>query len=64
MQLQSPASIGPAVTTMLGTFNRAAAMIMPGVILSQLVRSTKPSNWCASTIDSTESAISSRVGRE
>ena len=39
---------------------RAAAISIPGMILSQLGMRTRPSNGWAITIDSTESAISSR----
>ena len=56
--------IGPAVTTMEGISSRQAAISIPGVILSQLVSSTRPSSMCACTIDSMMSAISSREGRE
>ena len=45
-------------------FVRAAAMSMPGMILSQLGMSTKASKQCARASVSTESAISSREGRE
>ncbi len=58
-----PASIGPAVTTMDGTFTLAAAMSIPGVILSQFVKRTRPSSWCASAIVSIMSAISSLEAR-
>ena len=59
-----PASMGPPVTTTVGTSIRAEAMSMPGVILSQLVTITMPSSWWACMIDSTMSAISSRDGSE
>ena len=59
-----PASIGPPVTTTVGISSRAAAMSMPGMILSQLGISTSASNACAVTAISTESAISSRLASE
>ena len=59
-----PECMGPAVTTIVGISSRAAAMSMPGVILSQFVSSTRPSNAWAVATDSTRSAISSRDGSE
>jgi len=59
-----PESIGPPVTTMDGRSSRAAAMSIPGVILSQLVSSTMPSSWWACMMLSTMSAMSSREGSE
>ena len=47
-----PASIGPPLMTMAGMFRRSAAMIMPGMILSQLGTSTSASNGCAVTMTS------------
>ncbi len=58
-----PASIGPPLMNMAGRFNRAAAMSIPGIILSQLGMKTRASKAWASTTTSTESAISSRLGR-
>ena len=58
-----PASIGPPDTKITGTFNRSAAINMPGVILSQLEIHTIASAQCALTIYSTESAIMSRDGK-
>ena len=52
------------LTTMDGIFSRAAAISMPGTILSQFGTSTKPSNPWARAIVSTLSQISSRLGRE
>ena len=46
------------------TMLRIAAMNIPGTILSQLGIQTRPSNQCARTIVSTESAISSREWSE
>ena len=45
---------------MVGMSRRAAAISIPGTILSQLGMRTRPSKGWAITIDSTESAISSR----
>ena len=59
-----PASIGPPPTTTAGRSRRTAAMSMPGTTLSHEGTSTRASNACASAIDSTVSAISSRLGSE
>ena len=59
-----PASIGPPVTKMVGTFTRRAPMIMPGVILSQLLMQMRASKQWARVMVSTESAISYREGSE
>ena len=59
-----PASIGPPLTNTVGIFTRMAAIIIPGVILSQLGIQTMPSNQCADTTVSTESAMISRLGNE
>ena len=59
-----PASIGPPETKMAGILRRIAAINMPGVILSQLEMHTNASAQWALTMYSTESAISSREGRE
>ncbi len=59
-----PASIGPPETNTVGMFRRSAASSMPGVILSQLEIHTKASALWAFTMNSTESAISSRLGSE
>jgi hypothetical protein len=59
-----PASIGPPLQTMAGMSSLAAAITMPGTILSQLGTSTRPSNGCARAIISTESATSSRLPSE
>ncbi len=61
---QRPASIGPPETTTVGRSRRAAAMSMPGMILSQLGMSTTASKACAETAISTESAITSRLASE
>jgi len=49
---------------MEGMLIRAAAMSIPGVILSQSVSSTRPSRAWASAMDSTVSATSSREASE
>jgi hypothetical protein len=59
-----PASIGPPDTKMVGMLSRMAAISMPGVILSQFEMQIMASAQCAFTMYSTESAISSRLGRE
>ncbi len=59
-----PAAIGPPETKTVGMFTRMAAMSMPGMILSQLGMQTIPSKQWARSIDSTQSAISSRDGSE
>ncbi len=59
-----PASIGPPLTKTVGMLSRSAASSMPGVILSQLLMHTSASAWCALTMNSTESAMTSRLGRE
>ena len=41
-----------------------AAISMPGTILSQVGTSTRASNACAMVMDSTVSAMSSRLGSE
>ena len=56
--------MGPPLTRMEGMFSRAAAISMPGTILSQLGTSTRPSKQWARAMVSTESAISSRLGSE
>ena len=60
----SPASIGPPLITMAGRSSRAAAISIPGTILSQLVTMTMASNAWAVAITSMESAISSLLARE
>ena len=60
----TPASIGPPDTNTVGMLRRMAASSIPGVILSQLEMQTMASAQCAFTMYSTESAISSRLGRE
>jgi hypothetical protein len=56
--------MGPPPTMIAGTFRRMAAMSMPGTILSQHGTSTSASNAWAIVIDSTVSAMSSRLGSE
>jgi hypothetical protein len=62
--LAFPAFIGPPETNTAGTLHRAAAIIMPGTILSQLGMQTTPSKQWARSIVSTQSAISSRLASE
>ena len=59
-----PAIMGPPLTTRDGMLSRAAAMAMPGMILSQLVSRRSPSRACPWAMISMESAMSSRLGRE
>src|SRR5690606_28270680 len=59
-----PASIGPPETNTVGMLRRSAAMSIPGVILSQLEMQTMASTAWALIMYSTESAMSSRDGRE
>ena len=59
-----PDAIAPPVRDTAGMSNLAAAMSIPGVTLSQLLKRTKPSRRCACAITSTESATSSRLGKE
>ena len=59
-----PAAMGPPLTNKVGMLTRTAAMSMPGTILSQLGMQTMPSKQCARIMVSTQSAISSREGRE
>ena len=61
--LSRPASMGPPETSMVGIFKRAAAMSMPGTILSQLGMSTIASNWWPWMAHSTLSAMTSREVR-
>ena len=60
----TPAFIGPPETKMEGIFTRAAAISIPGTILSQLGMKTTPSKQWARSMVSTQSAISSRLARE
>jgi len=59
-----PARIGPPLAKIVGMLARMAPRIMPGMILSQLGMQIMASKQCALTIDSTESAMSSRLGSE
>src|SRR5262249_3267276 len=59
-----PASIGPPETKTAGMLRRAAAISMPGVILSEFEMQTMASAQWALTMYSTESAMSSREGSE
>ena len=56
-------TMGPPFTRMAGMSNLAAAMSMPGTILSQEPSRTSASMGCALTMASTSPAMSSRVGR-
>ena len=58
-----PRSIGPAGKNMHGMSSLAAAMSIPGTILSHDPRRTRPASLCASAIISIESAMTSREGR-
>jgi hypothetical protein len=60
----TPARIGPPETKIVGMFTRAAPISIPGTILSQFGMQIIASKQCATAIVSTESAISSRDGRE
>ena len=57
-------SMGPPLTNIVGMLRRIAAIIIPGVILSQFEMQIKASAQWAFTMYSTLSAISSRDGRE
>ena len=59
-----PASIGPPEAKMVGMLQRTAAISMPGTILSQFGMQIMPSNLWAAIIDSTASAMISRLARE
>ncbi len=59
----TPPSIGPPTTRIAGTSRRAAAMSMPGTILSQEPSRTTASNRCASIMISMSLVMSSRAGR-
>ena len=60
----SPDIIGPPEHTMAGMFILAAAITMPGTILSQFGTRTAPSKAWAMTMVSVLSAMSSRLARE
>jgi len=55
--------MGPPLTTMAGMLRRAAAMSIPGVILSHSVTSTIASYECPLTMHSMESQMSSLLAR-
>ena len=59
-----PASMGPPETNMAGMFTLAAAMSMPGIILSQLPTNIAACMPCARSSISALSAITSREGSE
>ena len=61
--LGQPGSMGPPRTNIVGMSSLAAAIIIPGSILSQVVRQTMASKPWLSTMTSTESAMSSLLGR-
>ena len=44
LSLNFPASMGPPLTIIEGIFNLRAAISIPGIILSQFVTKTSPSN--------------------
>ncbi len=58
----TPPSAGPPTIMIAGTSSRAAAISMPGTILSQEPRSTTPSSAWPRTIISTAAATISREG--
>ncbi len=62
--LRVPASIGPPLANTAGMSSRAAAISIPGTILSQLGMQSRPSKGWAMAMDSTLSAISSREASE
>ena len=62
--LKRPDSIGPPLMIMAGMLRRRAAIIMPGIILSQFGMRTSPSKGYALAMTSTESATSSLDPRE
>ncbi|OQB88274.1 MAG: hypothetical protein BWX86_02698 [Verrucomicrobia bacterium ADurb.Bin122] len=59
-----PAAIGPPETKTVGMLTRRAPMSMPGTILSQFGMQIMPSKQWARRTVSTQSAMSSRDGRE
>ena len=58
-----PPSIGPPTHTIAGISSLAAAISIPGTILSQEAKSTIPSSLCACTITSTELQMISLDGK-
>ena len=56
--------MGPPLAKIVGMLARMAPRIMPGTILSQLGMQIMASKQWALTIDSTQSAMSSRLGSE
>ena len=56
--------IVPPKTWMAGMFSRAAAIIVPGMFLSQPATTTSPSNPSAKETSSMESAMTSRLTSE
>ena len=61
---RQPSSMGPPVSTIVGTLHRTAAISIPGTILSQVPTQTSPSKRWLWTITSIESAMFSREGSE
>ncbi len=59
-----PANMGPPLITIAGRSSRAAAMSIPGTILSQFGINTRASKAWARAIISMESAMSSRLASE
>ena len=64
LPLFCPAIIGPPDMTTEGRLSSAAAIAMPGTILSQFGTRTSPSKACARAMTSMESMMSSRLARE
>jgi len=60
----APGRIVPPYTNTAGRFNRAMAIMQPGMFLSQPPMATRPSNPCAPTTVSIESAMTSRETSE
>ena len=59
-----PAAMGPPLAKIVGMLARRVPISMPGTTLSQFGMQMTPSKQWALIIDSTESAISSRLGSE
>ena len=59
-----PESMGPPATKTQGMSRRAAAISIPGTVLSQPASRTRPSRRWARAITSTLSATRSREGSE
>ena len=61
LPLCTPGIVEPLYTNTLGKFSRAAAISIPGMLLSQPARPTKPSKRSACTTVSTLSVMTSRL---